>query len=249
MLVLSVYIFSAWTLFFPSSFFDCPAVSLCRRPCSSALARCQPKPFILFTAQDPDLIHPLGFLFQHSNISCQSSASSLALSDSKSAHITMSRSFLFYYAFFFLASLALAAPTTSSRLKGRSFQVDRVQRDGYVAHGPAALRKAYRKFNISSSTTTTTTTATTASTDSGLQALDFAPINHHHLNSQSAAATANSSSADQNGTVATSSVNGDVEFVSAVSIGGQTIMMDFDTGSSDLYVYPFISNFHLLTFG
>lgn len=121
--------------------------------------------------------------------------------------------------------------------------MDRVQCDGYVAHGPAALRKAYRKFNISS-----TTTATTASTKSGFQALDFAPINHHHRNSQSAAASTNSSSAGQNGTVATSSVGGDVEFVSPVSIGGQTIMMDFDTGSSDLSVLSFYIYFHLLTY-
>jgi aspergillopepsin I len=142
----------------------------------------------------------------------------------------MSQSFLLYV-FFFLTTLALAAPTTS-RLKGRSFQVDRVQRDGYVAHGPAALSKAYRKFNISS-----TTKATTTSTNSGFQALNFAPINHHHRNKQSAAAGTNSTSAGQNGTVATSSVDGDVEFVSPVSIGGQTIMMDFDTGSSDLCVF------------
>ncbi|QKX57944.1 uncharacterized protein TRUGW13939_05064 [Talaromyces rugulosus] len=135
------------------------------------------------------------------------------------------------YIFFFLTTLALAAPTTS-RLKSRSFQVDRVQRNGYVAHGPAALSKAYRKFNISS-----TTTATTASTNSGFQALNFKPINHRYRNKHNAAVGTNSTSAGQNGTVATTSVDGDVEFVSPVSIGGQTIMMDFDTGSSDLWVF------------
>ncbi|CRG83746.1 hypothetical protein PISL3812_01102 [Talaromyces islandicus] len=140
----------------------------------------------------------------------------------------MSQSFLFY-TFFFLTALALAAPTVP-QLKGRSFQVDRVQRDGYVAHGPAALRKAYRKFNVSAAA------AAAASTSSGFQALDFVPKKHNRP--QSAATGTNSSStAAQNGTVATSSVDGDVEFVSPVSIGGQTIMMDFDTGSSDLWVF------------
>jgi aspergillopepsin I len=141
----------------------------------------------------------------------------------------MAQSFLFYI-FFLLTALALAAPTVP-QLKGRSFQVDRVQRDNYVAHGPSALRKAYRKFNI-----TAAQTAAAASTSSGFQALDFVPKKNRRP--QSAAAGTNSTSAAKNGTgtVTTSSVGGDVEFVSPVSIGGQTIMMDFDTGSSDLYV-------------
>ena len=40
------------------------------------------------------------------------------------------------------------------------------------------------------------------------------------------------------GKVAAMPENLDAEFLSPVIIGGQTLMMNFDTGSSDLYVEP-----------
>jgi len=39
---------------------------------------------------------------------------------------------------------------------------------------------------------------------------------------------------DQTGDVSAVSVQGDAQFVSPVTIGGQTIVMNFDTGSADL---------------
>ena len=42
------------------------------------------------------------------------------------------------------------------------------------------------------------------------------------------------SGTDQTGSVSASPVQSDSEFVSPVTIGGQKIVMDFDTGSSDL---------------
>ena len=41
---------------------------------------------------------------------------------------------------------------------------------------------------------------------------------------------------EQTGDVTASSVQEDAQFVSPVTIGGQTIVMNFDTGSADLYV-------------
>ena len=41
---------------------------------------------------------------------------------------------------------------------------------------------------------------------------------------------------DQTGDVTATSVQGDAQFVSQVTIGGQPIVMNFDTGSADLYV-------------
>lgn len=42
---------------------------------------------------------------------------------------------------------------------------------------------------------------------------------------------------DQTGDVTATSVQGDAQFVSQVTIGGQPIVMNFDTGSADLYVF------------
>ncbi|KAL1986983.1 hypothetical protein VTN96DRAFT_5139 [Rasamsonia emersonii] len=120
----------------------------------------------------------------------------------------------------FFSSLALGVPTAPKR-KGRSFKVDRVRRSDYVPYGPAALRKAYRKFNITQ-------------TNFGLDVLDFEPIKPSELASK---ATTNPKEPDEQGAVSAMSINNDAEFVSPVQIGGQTLVMDFDTGSSDLWVF------------
>jgi aspergillopepsin I len=44
--------------------------------------------------------------------------------------------------------------------------------------------------------------------------------------------------AQADGTVAATPESGDVEYLSPVNIGGQTLNLDFDTGSADLYEYP-----------
>ncbi|KAL1969687.1 hypothetical protein VTN77DRAFT_8240 [Rasamsonia byssochlamydoides] len=120
----------------------------------------------------------------------------------------------------FFSSLALSAPTAPKR-KGRSFKVDRIRRSDYVPHGPAALRKAYRKFNINPGTF-------------GLDLLDFEPIKPSELASK---AKNNVTEPDEEGAVSATSVNSDAEFVSPITVGGQTLVMDFDTGSSDLWVF------------
>nr|AAL40802.2 pepsin-type protease [Rasamsonia emersonii] len=120
----------------------------------------------------------------------------------------------------FFSILALGVPTAPKR-KGRSFKVDRVRRSDYVPYGPAALRKAYRKFNITQ-------------TNFGLDVLDFEPIKPSEIASK---ATGNPSEPDEQGAVSAMSINNDAEFVSPVQIGGQTLVMDFDTGSSDLWVF------------
>jgi hypothetical protein len=119
--------------------------------------------------------------------------------------------------FFLFSSLALSAPT-APKPKGRSFKVDRIRRSDYVAYGPAALRKAYRKFNINA-------------TNFGLDLLDFEPIPPSEL---AAKATGNAAEPEEEGAVSATSVNSDAEFVSPIQVGGQTLVMDFDTGSSDL---------------
>ncbi|RJE24426.1 Aspartic endopeptidase [Aspergillus sclerotialis] len=108
------------------------------------------------------------------------------------------------------------------QLKGRSFKVDRVRRADYVAHGPTALRNAYRKFGI-------------VPTSFGLDLEDFEPINlkdTHPAGNQ----TDNEPEPERTGTVSATSVQSNAQFVSPVIIGGQKIIMTFDTGSSDFWV-------------
>lgn len=50
----------------------------------------------------------------------------------------------------------------------------------------------------------------------------------------SAVAASNVTGAGQTGNVVNKPVSGDLEFLSPISVGGQVMMMDFDTGSSDL---------------
>lgn len=107
-------------------------------------------------------------------------------------------------------------------MKGRSFQVERVRRVDYVAHGPAAMRKAYAKFSINATYL--------GATHFGLPSLDFKPVPSSSLGSK----VGNTSEPEEQGAVSATPTNNNAEFVSPVNIGGQTIMMDFDTGSSDL---------------
>lgn len=120
---------------------------------------------------------------------------------------------------FYLSFGVLAIPVTAgNHLQGRSFKVPHVRRGNHIA-GPAALRKAYRKFGID------------ATKMNGVDASDFEPFG-----SKKSASTKNANAAASNktGAVTATSIEGDIEFVSPVTIGGQTLDMNFDTGSSDL---------------
>lgn len=112
-----------------------------------------------------------------------------------------------------LISAVFAAPTQPKR---RSFRVDRVRQANYVPNGHAALRKAYVKF--------------------GLEDITFLP--NADAAAEIDAETAGSSGTESEvGEVSASPTQNDAEFLSPVSVGGQTIVMDFDTGSSDMWVF------------
>ncbi|KAK2759154.1 hypothetical protein FQN54_003254 [Arachnomyces sp. PD_36] len=118
-----------------------------------------------------------------------------------------------------LASSAVASPTPKPNQK-RSFQVELVKRSDYLPDGPAALRKAYRKFGI-------------IPTDIEFDALDFEPLN--------LAASIKVPQPDdgeaENGAVSATPVQNDVEYLAPVTIGGQKFVMNFDTGSADTWVF------------
>jgi hypothetical protein len=108
-----------------------------------------------------------------------------------------------------LITAVVAAP--ARHLKKRSFKIPRIQQHNYVADGTFALRKAYRKFGIRSLET--------------FPGTRFAP---------KLAAANNGVNATEDGGVSASPTQNDAEFLSPVSVGGQTLVLNFDSGSSDM---------------
>lgn len=127
----------------------------------------------------------------------------------------------FLLSFLIILSLAcgvLSLPSgLKSQLKGRSFKVERVRRGNEPIHGPTALRRAYEKFGI-------------VPTDFGIDLDDFEPITEKHA----VIAKKDATEPAQKGAVSAASVLGDAAFVSPVTIGGQKLVLNFDTGSADL---------------
>jgi aspergillopepsin I len=116
----------------------------------------------------------------------------------------------FFTPFFFftlLVSLVIAIPTPVYERRGRSFTVHRKRNQNYVPNGTRSLLKAYRKFGIPIPDEVVTTPFNTSEAVAGGQ---------------------------QNGQVDAVPESNDSEYLSEVVIGGQTMMMDFDSGSSDL---------------
>lgn len=111
-----------------------------------------------------------------------------------------------------------------SKLRGRSFKVHQKRQDFTsprpAGSGVAAMGKAYRKFGISIPETQTTPVAKRRDLGVGyavnLETRDV--IIRNHLNSR----------------VIATAEEGDAEFLSPITIGGQPVNVDFDTGSSDL---------------
>lgn len=117
-----------------------------------------------------------------------------------------------------LASLTLVTShPTSPPLDAKHFSVTQVRNPKFTKDGTRALIKAYRKYGI-------TLPASLAS---------FKPQDKKTRQRRAAA------SANETGSAVTLPVEGDAEWLTPVQIGSppKTFQMDFDTGSSDLWVY------------
>lgn len=120
-----------------------------------------------------------------------------------------------------LISAVLAAPAPQ-KLQKRSFKISRVKQHNYVANGPRALAKAYAKYGMSMPST-------------GSDILDFLPKTSLVLSpASSKAANGTGGQGSENGQVSATGTQNDAEFLSPVNVGGQTLIMDFDSGSSDM---------------
>lgn len=143
-------------------------------------------------------------------------------------------------AFYVIAfiNLVLAAPHPAQK---RSFKVERVANPNYVGRTPGAgTRALIRAYNKHSMTLP-------ASLVEALKSGDTNPAFPEGTKSEAkakATGTATATAASGSGTggagtgivVATPEI-GDTEYLSQVNIGGQTMTMDFDSGSSDLWVF------------
>ena len=117
-----------------------------------------------------------------------------------------------------LFTAASTAPT--AKIQGRSFKIQRQRRDvDYVPNGAAALDKAYRKYGWTQVDSTAVSDVAAAPVASTAQV--------KATTGQQASGSVSASQPQQ----------GDAEFLSPVTIGGQQFSMDFDTGSSDLWVF------------
>lgn len=157
----------------------------------------------------------------------------------------------FVRAFLFLgllAALVAAAPSPNIQKRG-VFKVERVANPNFQGHnGPRQLLKSLRKYrmnippalmdsirNQGSQTTAIEDKLTnSAAVAAGPAPAKMAPM----VNVNAANATSNAANGTAGvGLVTATPEQGDVEYLSPVNIGGQTLNLDFDSGSSDLWVF------------
>ncbi|EEH42022.1 endothiapepsin [Paracoccidioides lutzii Pb01] len=124
------------------------------------------------------------------------------------------------YLFLLLGPSVLGAPSQPSRLRKRTFKVDLIRRGDYVPNGLAAIKKAYSKYGIIPS-------------DIDFGALDV----NEFATSVDRQAVNKAKEPDENGAVTNIPTQNDVQYLSPVTIGGQKFVMNFDTGSSDTWVF------------
>lgn len=137
----------------------------------------------------------------------------------------------------FLAALVAAAPSPNIQKRG-VFKVDRVRNANFVGHnGPKAYLKALRKYRMNiPPELMDAIKAQGAAAPVADKLTNSAKVNAAG-NTTSAAANTTTAAAAGTGVVAATPEQGDVEYLAPVNIGGQTLNLDFDSGSSDLWVF------------
>jgi hypothetical protein len=153
----------------------------------------------------------------------------------------------FIRAFLFLgllAALVAAAPSPKIQKRG-VFKVERVANPNFKGHnGPKQLLKSLRKYrmnippalmdSIRNQGSTADKLTNSAAISTGPAPAKMAPM--ASVNAANATSNAANGTAGV-GLVTATPEQGDVEYLSPVNIGGQTLNLDFDSGSSDLWVF------------
>lgn len=160
-----------------------------------------------------------------------------------------------------VALTVLAAP--QSHIQKRSFKVERVANPNFRRHvnhkrapgaGTRALVKAYRKYGVAlpqglvDAMGNIPAAAHITDSDAVVDASGKSAKTKQNAAAKSSTATAPKASGGAtiaaatnttagSGVVAATPEQGDVEYLAPINIGGQTMNMDFDSGSSDLWVF------------
>ncbi|KAK3948335.1 aspartic peptidase domain-containing protein [Pseudoneurospora amorphoporcata] len=137
-----------------------------------------------------------------------------------------------------LLSLVVAAPLTK-----RSFKIERVRNPNFKGrNGPRELLKAYRKYRMPvpqplldamNNQTNGTLPIITTITETDTAQKCCTP----NTPQPGASGSSGTEAAGEVGVVTATPEQDDVEYLAPVKIGGQTINLDFDSGSSDLWVF------------
>lgn len=114
----------------------------------------------------------------------------------------------------FLALLFITTAFSSPirQKQKRSFKIPRIPQPNYKPNGKAAYKRALFKF--------------------GFGDISFQP--NGEIATRIQAATNASVDATEDGQTAATPSQNDAQFLSPVNVGGQTLVMNFDSGSSDL---------------
>ncbi|KAH7395084.1 aspartic peptidase domain-containing protein [Phaeosphaeria sp. MPI-PUGE-AT-0046c] len=133
---------------------------------------------------------------------------------------------LFIVALLVAIALAAPAPTRRRNLQKRSFKVPRQLNTAHPTgpNGLAAMRKVFRKYNFQ--------VREDFMSSEGLIGQTKVSKSDNATEGKASATAAN-----QTGTVVAAPEQNAALFLSPVEIGGQTLNLDFDSGSSDLWVF------------
>lgn len=133
-----------------------------------------------------------------------------------------------------LVASVLATPISSRSFKKRSFKVPRIENKNYVPNGPRALKRAYAKFGV---TEPTPGPAALRKRNLNFGFGDISLVPGGDVAKKVKSAAANSTSGAEDGETSATGTQNDAQFLSPVKIGGQEIIVNFDSGSSDTWVF------------
>lgn len=136
--------------------------------------------------------------------------------------------------FTLLIATVLASPVNSRSVKKRSFKVPRIPVPNYVPNGPKALKKAYAKFGVINPVPGPNALR---KRDLKLGFGDITLLPSGDVAAKVSSAAANSTKGTEDGQTSAVGTQNDAQFLSPVKVGGQEMVVNFDSGSSDFWVF------------